>query len=261
MKKKAAFFDIDGTLWDQKMQIPKSTIEGIQRFREKGNYAFLSSGRSRAAVRTKELLDIGFDGILCGCGTHIEYQGKLLFEKKLSLEQLTWLKDFFEKKKMPALFEGRDSIYADIASFGGDFYIGYLQELLGEDMRDISQMDETSVVNKISALCRQVTKEELAEALSADWHLVNHASVVVEVMPKGYSKATGIEWICKYLGIDHEDTYAFGDSANDLDMLEYVAHGVAMGNGSEEAKKTASYVTTDIHEDGIWNALKHFELI
>ena len=88
-----------------------------------------------------------------------------------------------------------------------------------------------------------------------------HDDVVLECTPKGTSKATGIDWLCKYLGIAKEDTYGIGDSINDLDMLQYVGHGIAMGNGTQVAKEAAEYVTTDIHEDGIYNALKHYRLI
>ena len=91
--------------------------------------------------------------------------------------------------------------------------------------------------------------------------LLVHGKKVVEGVPKGFSKATGIQVICEKLGLPHENTYAFGDSVNDLDMLKYVAHGIAMGNGMPEAKAAANYVTDDILEDGIYNACKHFGLI
>ena len=58
-----------------------------------------------------------------------------------------------------------------------------------------------------------------------------------------------------------EEIIAFGDSDNDMDMLEFAEIGVAMGNAEVEVKAVADYVTTDIDEDGIWNACKHFELI
>ena len=61
--------------------------------------------------------------------------------------------------------------------------------------------------------------------------------------------------------IPWEHTYAFGDSANDLEMLSYVAHSVAMGNGTQEVKETAEYVTTGVMDDGIYNGLKHYGLI
>lgn len=82
--KTAVFFDIDGTLWDSQMQIPKSTIEAIHKLQENGNYAFICSGRSRATIRARELLEeIGFDGIVAGCGTYIEYNGEVIFERSL----------------------------------------------------------------------------------------------------------------------------------------------------------------------------------
>ena len=63
------------------------------------------------------------------------------------------------------------------------------------------------------------------------------------------------------MGADLKDTFAFGDSRNDLEMLEAAGVAVVMGNGSKEAKEAADYVTTDLDEDGIWNACKHFGLI
>ena len=67
--------------------------------------------------------------------------------------------------------------------------------------------------------------------------------------------------LCEHLGISVEDTYAIGDSINDLEMLEFAGHSIAMGNASAVAKEKAEYVTTHIHEDGIYNALKHYALI
>ena len=85
--KHAVFFDIDGTLLDEHMQIPKSAITAIRKLRDNGDFAFLCSGRTRVNIYTKELLeDIGFDGIIAGCGTHIEYHGSDVFEKTIPQE-------------------------------------------------------------------------------------------------------------------------------------------------------------------------------
>ena len=54
---------------------------------------------------------------------------------------------------------------------------------------------------------------------------------------------------------------AFGDGENDIDMIRYAGIGVAMGNGIKNLKSAADYITTDIDDDGIENALKHFGLI
>ena len=71
----------------------------------------------------------------------------------------------------------------------------------------------------------------------------------------------GIKKACELLDIKWEDTYAFGDSENDLDMLKYAGVGIAMGNGVMAAKEAADYVTRPINEHGIYAGLKEFGLI
>ena len=84
---------------------------------------------------------------------------------------------------------------------------------------------------------------------------------MVESVPLGFSKGSGIRKVCELFGIPISDTIAFGDSVNDLDMLETAGIGVAMGNGTDAAKQAADYVTTDMFDDGIWNACEALGLI
>ena len=67
-------------------------------------------------------------------------------------------------------------------------------------------------------------------------------------------------WVDKF-GFDKKQTMAFGDGANDAQMLKYCNIGVAMGNGVEITKTLADYVTDDVNKDGVYKALKHFEII
>lgn len=72
-------------------------------------------------------------------------------------------------------------------------------------------------------------------------------------------KARGLRQI--HYGITEQEIIAFGDAENDLDMIEFAGIGVAMGNAKDEVKAVADYVTTDVDENGIWNACKYFGLI
>ena len=83
---KAAFFDIDGTLWDEKNFIPDSTRRAIKELRENGVLTFLNSGRCRAFINNKDLLSLGFDGIVSGCGTMIELHDDVIYKKILPEE-------------------------------------------------------------------------------------------------------------------------------------------------------------------------------
>ena len=82
-----------------------------------------------------------------------------------------------------------------------------------------------------------------------------------EVVPGGYSKGTGADWLRSYLGIPKEDCYAFGDSRNDLTMFAHACHSIAMGNATDDVKAVCSYVTERPENDGIARALRHFGLI
>ena len=90
---------------------------------------------------------------------------------------------------------------------------------------------------------------------------IDRGSHMAEIIQKGYSKATGIQFMCDYLNIPLENCYAVGDSTNDLSMLEYVPHSIAMGNSCPEVLKRCSYITADVDKDGIYLALKHFNII
>ena len=67
--------------------------------------------------------------------------------------------------------------------------------------------------------------------------------------------------LIEYLGIPHSNTYAFGDGPNDLEMLQYVQYGTAMGNSEQSVFQAAKYRTKGIWEDGIYLALKRYGLI
>ena len=112
------------------------------------------------------------------------------------------------------------------------------------------------VVNKIEDIPIMV------EALSPYFDVQRHQSdCSFDLTLRGVSKALGISELVKNINKDIKDTIAFGDGRNDIEMLETVGLGIAMGNAVIEAKAVADYVTDRIENDGIEKALKKFELI
>ena len=85
--------------------------------------------------------------------------------------------------------------------------------------------------------------------------------IIVEVTANNVNKATAINSILDEWKLDKNEIIAFGDSNNDLEMLDYVGVGVAMGNASDNVKNQSDYVTLDNDSDGIYYALKHFGII
>lgn len=259
---KYVFFDIDGTLWDDNMEIPQSTVETIQKLKENGHKAFLCSGRARSNITSPKLLSLGFSGILAACGNHIEMDGEVIYENLLPQELVKKIISVCKTHHMPVVLEGPKNHWISEEGFEKDPFIAYLWESMGESAKPMRGYEEDMSINKFSADIIEATNfEAIMEELGGEMDALCHTPEIVEFVPAGTSKATGIDWLCKKFDIDIADTYAIGDSVNDLDMLEFVGHGIAMGNATEEPKRIAEYVTSDIHEDGLFLAMQHYGLI
>ena len=129
---KTVFFDIDGTLWDERMNIPDSTIEAIAALKANGHRVFLCTGRARASVNSDKLLNMGFDGIIASCGNYIEMDDKVIYEKDLSCNMVEKIIRVLSECRMPVVLEGSTDYWIDDEGFEDDPYVDYLFESLGE---------------------------------------------------------------------------------------------------------------------------------
>ncbi len=255
------FFDIDGTLWDYKNVIPESTKTALRVLKENGHKVFINSGRTKVFIRDPKLLALDFDGICAGCGTFIEYGGRELLYKTIDREPLIRAVRMFYDYGMPAMLESRDALFLDEDMIGRDDYGKYIIKTMQDEIRPIRDNEAILEASKFTVLIEGTNWKEAADKLKDDYEVMVHGEYVMEAAPKGYSKATSIVFLCDWLEADRSNTYAFGDGANDLEMLEFAGTGIAMGGGADAAKEHADYVTDDIHEDGLYNACKHFGLI
>ncbi|MBR2734060.1 MAG: HAD hydrolase family protein, partial [Selenomonadaceae bacterium] len=80
----------------------------------------------------------------------------------------------------------------------------------------------------------------------------------LEASPRGITKASGLEELCKFLGIDIAETVAIGDGHNDVEILQAAGVGVAMGNARDDIKQLADFVTADNDHDGVAVAIEKF---
>lgn len=283
---KIAFFDIDGTIWNFHNEIPESTGRAIRALRENGHLAFLNTGRSRGFVTSKPLFNLGFDGVVSGCGTMIECAGAekcedgsyglkeergvtgvnyreedVIFYHRLDNELLQEVLDVIRPLGFKPILEGRDYLYFDIEDFANDPYGQAINRQLGKRRLPIRENAGLWEASKLSCDTAGADIEAGYSYLERNFQNLIHNEKVVESVPHGFSKGSGIRKVCELFGIPLSDTIAFGDSVNDLDMLETAGIGVAMGNGTDAAKQAADYVTTDMFDDGIWNACEALGLI
>ncbi|MBQ8964038.1 MAG: HAD hydrolase family protein, partial [Clostridia bacterium] len=122
------------------------------------------------------------------------------------------------------------------------------------DDRAAFEREALSRVYKLEGLTENTAMmEALRSALSAETGArVTHSSWRnVELMSHGMGKAPALGWLAAHLGVDLADCMAFGDNANDLDMLRAVGWPVAVGNATDEAKAAARIVADTDANDGV----------
>ncbi len=259
--KYAVFFDIDGTIWDIEQNIPQDTIDAIRALRANGHYAFLCSGRTRAFITEPNLLEIGFDGIVAGCGTYVEKDGEILRNHIIPSDLVEDTTRLLKKYGMPVVLEGNRYLHMDLDDFEGDPFRDILIEKVGSNLKPIRGTKALWSINKFSVNQVSDALEIVEPILEKEYTILRHGFEFMELVPKGFDKGVGLQYMAEQVAVDLEHTVAIGDSVNDLDMLQRAGYGIAMGNGTQEAKAAADFVTTNLEDGGIAHALRHLNLI
>lgn len=263
MNKKAIFFDIDGTLiTEDTHMIPESTVLSLKTAKDNGHLLFINTGRTYCAIPNK-IYNLEFDGYVCGCGTQIHFNNNIIFEKDIKKNKCYEIAKMLRKYNINGIFEGKNSVYFDN------------KKPLTKELTDIKEMfisqgvdvsknwdDENLDFSKFVIWIKEDSdKESFFDFIKDDFDSIDRGNSFFEIVPKGHSKATGIEFIQNHLNIKLDDCFAIGDSSNDLPMLNYVNNSIVMGNGHPSLFEQASFVTKHIEENGIEHALKHFDII
>lgn len=256
MNKKIIFFDIDGTVLDERTgKILPSTIAAIQKARENGHYAMINSGRCSYMIGDDLKQNIGFDGYLLGCGTSIKFGGKDLMHHMLPQEMVVELMAEFKACKIDAILEGEWGNYVD--SFENMNTELFARLIKKRESYFKNWEKEDKIIDKMFVYTNENSDLETFRKRFEDrLDFIDRERGFWEIVPKGFSKASAIHYIIDYLGMDIKDTVAIGDSNNDISMLACVHTSIAMGNSTRAVLDMADYITTDVNEDGIENALR-----
>lgn len=262
---KLLFFDIDGTLItdDGRRFFPESAKEAIKQAGKNGHKTFINTGRVRVNVE-EFITEPGFDGLVCGCGTHIEIEGKEVYHKTVAPDMCREIAYKCREYNMMSIFEYAEHTAYD-SQLTGDAHRKILDYFIAMGRKLIDDIDSPEFVfDKFTAWYEgdnPYISEFKKYITQKGFEYIRREGNFCELVPKGYSKATGIEYLKKYYDVLPEDILVFGDSNNDLEMLRCVPNSVAMGKCTDEVKKAASYVTDIVENDGIYKAMKHFGVI
>ena len=262
------FSDIDGTLFSQPQnKIPDSADAAIQLARKNGHKVFICTGRGLAA--TSQYLNYDVDGFLFALGSLLYIEGKRSFSEPMDEKTVELLLDKMSELDYGYVLEGAAGVYCN--DFGYESNAKYFHAkgekrtaILRENgFYRLEQWDKRDRIYTMNIFGRYYGHVEKMEEFITDDLMILPGYYdlfpfgTAEIASKKNTKATGIQKVVEHYGTTVEETVAIGDNTNDIDMVQYAHVGIAMGNAVDQLKEVADYVTTDIDEDGMWNALKY----
>lgn len=259
---KIAFVDIDGTVLDYARGMNEPTercLRAFQAFRKQGNLLIVATSRTQLVNG----LDVSmFDGCIFSNGQYIKYKDEVLKNNIFSKDQIILQHDIYTK-------HGGGSFYAGIkghwiSPVHEDLSIAHMVHY-GLDLSKAYDHFQPFILDEIEATAATASfddmdKMRLAHAeLPQAWEV--HAyydpkDIRMDVHLPGITKGSSCMSLVAVAGLKREDSYAFGDGMNDIEMLELVGHGVAMGNADPRVKAIANMVGDDVLEDGLAKAFE-----
>ncbi|MFN3366026.1 MULTISPECIES: Cof-type HAD-IIB family hydrolase [unclassified Exiguobacterium] len=250
--------DLDGTLLRDDKTISERNVRALQAAREAGHEVMIATGRpQRHSIMYYEELGlttplINFNGALVHHPKDPSYE---VTHRPIPLKTAhEIIEEVSDTKAHNIVVEVTDHVY--FHKDPQEFYSPYAERALSVTSGNLLkhlQDEPTSLLihatkEHVDNVRARLNKVHAEAVLNRQWRMPEH---MIEVMSQNTSKALGLREVSKHLGINRKNIIAFGDEENDLEMLDYVGTGVAMGNAISQLKAVADEVTASNMEDGI----------
>lgn len=277
---KIIFLDVDGTLIDYEAKLPSSAAQAVNQARANGHKVYICTGCSKAEIEQRNLCEL--DGMIGGNGAYVEDHGHVVMHQGLSKEDVKHIVDWCNERHLGFYLEANSGMYCNdyMLEQGPETMVKYAQGK-GADLTKAKESSKKFMdgfihlqgedlyrddVNKISFILSRYqdhldSQKEFPHLIANTWGGKGEVALYGDLGPTGITKRHAIEVLLDYLGVDQKDTISFGDAKIDLSMFECCDYNVAMGNGGEEIKAAADYITTDVNDDGLYNAFRYLKLI
>ena len=238
----ALFFDIDGTLVSfQTHEIPPSTIFALTQAKANGSRVYIATGRPPLIINNLGAIEHLIDGYITTNGALCYVGDEMVTCQPIPKDDVMTCVEDCQEKGNSLIVVGRKDVA--VVDPRGDVDRIFRQMLAVKNLDKASPLD---VVLQQDIL-------QLTPFFPADYE-----PLLMARMPQCVS---GILAMARHEGFDPSRTMAFGDGGNDTSMILQAGIGVAMGNAIDALKRQADYVTTSVDDDGILNALRHYNVI
>ena len=260
-KVKALFFDIDGTLVSFKThRIPQSTVDALEQAKKNGVEIYISTGRPKQIINNLGQIEHLIDGYITTNGARCFVQDTVVSQHAILPSDVKKIIDAADRDNYPA-------IVVSESRFAIHHYTDEVYEIfckgLGVDssifITDVNDLGEEPIL-QVTPFCtveqEALLMPTLENCTSGRWH-----PAFTDITARGADKGKGLHAMADYLGLNIEETMAFGDGGNDISIIKKAGVGVAMGNAGDELKQVADFITTHVDEDGVKNALIKYGVI
>ncbi|KAL2517724.1 haloacid dehalogenase-like hydrolase family protein [Abeliophyllum distichum] len=267
------FCDMDGTLLNSKSQISLSTAKALKEATSRGVKVVISTGKTRPAViNILKMVDLaGKDGIASEFSPGVFVQGLLVYGRQG--------REIFRRNLDPnvcreaLLYSLKHKV--PLIAFSEDRCLTLFEHPLVDSLHTVYHEPKADIIPSVEQLLAGVdiqkvifldTAEGVSTTLRPYWAEAtgDHASVVqavpdmLEIVPSGTSKGSGVRMLLDHLGVTPKEVMAIGDGENDVEMLDLASLGVALSNGSEKAKAVANVIGISNDEDGVADAIYRY---
>lgn len=259
---KVVFFDIDETLLvKHKDFIPETVLPALKALKANGIIPAIATGRSICSIAPKVqqlIKEVGIELLVTMNGQFVSYGQNVIEKHPIPTAKIARITDYFDSQNIAYAFVSQDEIC--VSAITPELRVAL--DPITKNYRVNKDYYQQHEVFQILPFYREDKDEQVVQSGILDGLKVVRWDVEsVDLFDSQGSKARGIQAAVNYLGLTMDNVMAFGDGLNDLEMMEAVGVGVAMGNAHDDLKSKANFVTDHIEEHGIANFLRKAGLI
>ncbi len=255
--------DIDGTLLESGKKIPAKNIAAVQKMVAAKITVTIATGRMyRAALPVAKELGVNVPIITYNGALIKSVEGEIIHSEYLPKNLIVEIVNFFESKNWYMQSYSNDELFYPFKNEYSELY-ETAQKVQGAEIGWQGLRERTEKVCKILGITANAAETlERTKILKAEFGdkiaVTKSHPQFIEIMLPGVSKAAAVKILAEKLGVKKSEIMAIGDSENDLPMLQAAGQSVAMGNGTDEVKKSCTFVTGNCADGGFADAVEKF---
>lgn len=254
--------DIDGTIVDGSNSLSPAVREAVRAVRDAGIETVISTGRAIHGV-LDTTGQLGFEA-----GHAVASNGAVVFDYDSAANEPVVIHHavtFDPREAITEVLAQMPEAMIGVEELGVGWRVNRSfpdYEINGSIIVEPIEALVARPVTRVVVLSTEHSREEfhaIVERLGlADTNYFVGYSAWLDIAPQGVSKASGLEVLCHRLGLDRTDVLAVGDGMNDVDMLGWAGHGVAMGQAPDAVKAAADEICGSIDDDGLATLLRRY---